>query len=63
MTTNLLLGTIDPDGRIDPRPVIVTLRPDGQVADWHHLAAHEPPSTIPLRALLRLPCATLHPLP
>ncbi|MBD5325384.1 MAG: hypothetical protein HDS04_01740 [Bacteroides sp.] len=61
-TDHLLLGTIDDDGRVCPRPVVVTLLPDGTVASWHYLTGHEPHSTTPLRALLRLPAPSLHPL-
>lgn len=63
MTNHLLLGIRDSDGRITPTPVIVTLTPDGKVAAWHPLGAHEPHSTTPLRALLDLPTLSLLPLP
>ena len=62
MTRHLLPGTINPDGSISPTPVIVTLSPDGTVSDWEHLEGHEPHSTTPLRALLRLSDLTLAPL-
>lgn len=61
MTRHLLPGTIDPDGHITPTPVIVTLLPDGSVSSWEPLDGHEPHSTTPLRALLRLPELTMLP--
>ena len=62
MTRHLLPGTIASDGGISSVPVIVTLRPDGTVSEWELLDGHEPHSTTPLRALLRLSDLTLAPL-
>lgn len=39
MPSKLYIGTIDANGHVDPRPVIV----DAQ--GWRHLSGHEPPST------------------
>lgn len=62
MTRHLLPGTIDADGHISAVPVIVTLAADGSVRSWQCLESHEPHSTTPLRALLRLTDLTLVPL-
>ncbi len=62
MTRHLLPGTIGTDGKISAVPVIVTLSSDGTVSTWEHLDAHEPHSTTPLRALLRLSDLTIAPL-
>lgn len=62
MTHHLLPGTIDKNGHISAAPVIVTLRHDGTVSAWEFLEGHEPHSTTPLRALLRLSDLTLAPL-
>lgn len=62
MTRHLLPGTINADGHISSVPVIVTLTPDGTVSQWERLESHEPHSTTPLRALLRLSDLTLAPL-
>lgn len=58
--TKLLYGTIDlATGRIDPRPVIADMTPEGHVDSWHPLTGHEPHSTTLLPALLTLPALTL----
>lgn len=60
----LLLGTLDSlTGAVTPEPVVATLDPSGQRAlSWTSLDAHEPHSTTPRRALLRLPDLALVPL-
>ena len=50
----LLLGTVDADGHIDPLPVVVRLT-GGNVVSWQPLGSCEPPATVPMRALLKLP--------
>lgn len=62
MPTKLLLGTIDADGHVDPRPVIVTIGANNRIADWSRLDGHEPHSTTAERALLQLPSLTLRKL-
>lgn len=59
MSTKLLLGTIDADGHVDPRPVIVTFGADNRISGWSRLDGHEPHSTTTERALLQLPSLTL----
>lgn len=59
---HLLPGTINADGSITSSPVIVTLTADDKVCDWTPLDGHEPHSTTPLRALLRLSDLTISPL-
>ncbi|MDE6146186.1 MAG: hypothetical protein K2F96_07900 [Muribaculaceae bacterium] len=59
---HLLPGIIEADGRVNPTPVIVTLRADGVVTEWTPLDGHEPHSTTPLRALLCLSDGTIRPL-
>lgn len=55
----LLLGTVDADGHVDARPVVVELDEHGCVKSWQPLGACETASTVTLRALLRLPQQTL----
>lgn len=61
-TSHLLPGTIDADGHVDPKPVIVTLSADGKVTSSRQLDGHEPPFTTPLPCLLHLPTLTLRSL-
>lgn len=58
-TTKLLLGTIDANGQVTPRPIIVTLGADNRIVSWSDLDGREPHSTTAERALLQLPSLTL----
>lgn len=59
MTKLLLIGTIDAEGCVDPRPVVADTDADGRVNAWRYLDGYEPASTLSTRSLLHLPTLTI----